>query len=434
MKIIKAEEPLLVTSIKMLIYGEPGAGKTSLAFSAEKPLCLDFDRGAHRSAFRKDSVRVESWSEVAVINPADVSGYKTLVVDTVGRQLDMIAAHVIRNNRKLSTKAGNLTLQGYGELKAVFAQWVKMVEQLGLDLIFVAHNKEEKDGDSIIMRPDIQGSSYQEVFKVADALGYVRILNRKRTVDFEPTEQHVGKDTAKIGLVEVPNLHNVPTFGGDLISRIKDSINNASDAGKAATEAIEAYRLKLDGCQDLGKLNDIRLSISSIDDDTVKSKSKELLVHKMHAMGAAWSKEKECFVIVEQVQVDSEEQPRSLEWWIDKVDAVESDLLSWWEVESGPASNDLNPDEMKKLNSYVSQLIDIAGEEAGKSDESCQKNDGIEPLMAEVDALKTSVAVDRWRASKSASIVKSFNQADQDKIFEYADNAYNMLKKAEEER
>jgi hypothetical protein len=351
-KIIKADEPLLVTNIKMLIYGEPGAGKTSLAFSAKDTLCLDFDNGAHRSAFRKDTVRVTDWAEIANISPADVSDYKTLHVDTVGRLLDMIASHVIRNNRKMSTRAGNLTLQGYGELKAIFSQWVKMVEQLGMDLVFVAHNKEEKDGDSILMRPDIQGSSYHEVFKVADAVGYVRILNRRRTIDFEPTEQHVGKDTARIGLAEIPDLAGTPDYGAQLIQRIKDSINNASEAGRKATEEIDSYRVRLDECIDLDCLNDIRKEIADIKSQLVKDKSKAILIQRMKALNAAWDKEENRFV---SLAVEESSGPRDFDWYLNTADNTDK-VATWWDNEKENAKRDLNEEDFGKIDSYVKQL------------------------------------------------------------------------------
>lgn len=356
MRIIKADEPLLVNNIKMLIYGEPGSGKSSLAFSTKDPICYDFDEGAHRSAFRKDVWQFDSWSEASNITAAQLKDYDTIIIDTVGRQLDMIAAHVIRNNNKLSTRAGNLTLQGYGELKSVFSQWVKKVTQFGMDIIFIAHNKEEKDGDSVIMRPDIQGSSYGEVFKVADAIGYVRIINRQRTVDFEPTEQHVGKDTARIRLVQIDDLTDAPTFGEALVSRIKDSINNASESGKKATETINTYREKLDNCETLDCLNDIRVEIATIDNKFAKDKSKAILLQRMKAMNATWSKDKECFVYVD---ADEPDGPKNLDWYMTTADSVKSDIVDWWGGTEHEANKDLNEEDFQKVETYVNQLIDI---------------------------------------------------------------------------
>src|SRR5690606_38238567 len=50
LKITKASDPLTVEQLIVCIYGPPGLGKTTLGFSARKPLLLDFDRGAHRAA------------------------------------------------------------------------------------------------------------------------------------------------------------------------------------------------------------------------------------------------------------------------------------------------------------------------------------------------------------------------------------------------
>lgn len=356
MRIIKADEPLLVNSIKILFYGEPGAGKTSLAFSVKNPICYDFDEGAHRSGFRKDVWQFDSWGEAAAITASDLRIYDSIIIDTVGRQLDLIAAHVIRNNNKLSTRAGNLTLQGYGELKSVFAQWVKRITTMGKDIIFVAHNKEEKDGDSVIMRPDIQGSSYGEVFKIADGIAYARIINNRRTVDFQPTEQHVGKDTARIGLVEIPNLTDQPAFGADLIQRIKDSINSASEAGRKATEQIESFRKRLGECESLGCLNDIRKEISAIESQLVKDKSKTILIQRMKAMDATWSKEKECFI---SLKVEEPSGPRNLEWYETTAESIEKNILTWWDNEKESAAKELNAEEYQKMEKMVSQLADI---------------------------------------------------------------------------
>ena len=60
LKILSAAEPITVDRITLALYGDPGVGKTTLAFSADKPLLFDFDNGAHRASNRKDTVRVAS--------------------------------------------------------------------------------------------------------------------------------------------------------------------------------------------------------------------------------------------------------------------------------------------------------------------------------------------------------------------------------------
>ena len=86
LKILSASEPLPVEQLVVAIYGQPGIGKTTLAFTAEAPLLLDFDKGAYRAAGRKDTVQIEAWPDVTNITEADLAPYKTVIVDTAGRQ------------------------------------------------------------------------------------------------------------------------------------------------------------------------------------------------------------------------------------------------------------------------------------------------------------------------------------------------------------
>src|SRR4051812_48736900 len=98
LKIVRADEPLLVERVNMCLYSAPGLGKTSLAFTADDPLLLNFDKGAHRAAVRRDTVTVDSWKDVAAMTKEDYEPYKTAIVDTAGRGLDFLTADIIAGN------------------------------------------------------------------------------------------------------------------------------------------------------------------------------------------------------------------------------------------------------------------------------------------------------------------------------------------------
>ncbi len=78
LKIIRATDAVKVTILKVLLYGQPGLGKTSLAFTCNAPLCLDFDKGAYRSKQRKDALDIGTWSDVVELmkTPAALAPYQ----------------------------------------------------------------------------------------------------------------------------------------------------------------------------------------------------------------------------------------------------------------------------------------------------------------------------------------------------------------------
>lgn len=246
LRIVAASDPMHVETIVLTIYAPPGVGKTSLAFSAEAPLLLDADQGAYRSAFRKDVAEAKSWADIAGITAADVKPYKTLVLDTAGRALDLLGADIIRETPKLG-RGGALTLQGYGELKSKFSAYLKLMRSFGMDIVLIAHSDEKQQGDETIERIDMQGSSKQEVYKSTDAMARLSIKGGERVLSFSPTETTFGKDPGNIGRIAVPDLAAEPFFLASVIRQIKGSLNAVS-----AEQSAEASRLAgwLSACGD----------------------------------------------------------------------------------------------------------------------------------------------------------------------------------------
>jgi hypothetical protein len=210
MSLIKKPAELEIqTTIKILLYGQPGIGKSTLALSAPSPLLLDFDNGVHRVSplHQVDTVQIKSWEDCLNVLKEDLSGYKTLVIDTAGKMLDYVAMHIIKKNPKMGKANGALTLQGYGERKAEFRNFLKQVSLIGKHLVFVAHDQEEKDGDNKIIRPEIGGSSAGDLVKELDLVGYMEARGKQRTISFDPCEKFYGKNTCNLDpLIELPHL------------------------------------------------------------------------------------------------------------------------------------------------------------------------------------------------------------------------------------
>lgn len=248
LKIVKASEPVTVDTIVLVIYGGPGMLKTSTAQTADRPLLLDTDKGIHRAVIRRDITPVESWPDIANIAREDVEGFRTLILDTSGRALDHLALHIMSANPKMGS-GGALTLKGYGQLKSDFAAWLTKIRSFGLDIVLIAHSDEKQQGDDIIERLDITGSSKNEIYKVADAMGRMAIENGRLMLNFSPTATKFGKDPAQFGAVPVPVPEYSSTFLADLIQRLKDSMNKQSAEVQEAMARAEDWTAALAHCK-----------------------------------------------------------------------------------------------------------------------------------------------------------------------------------------
>ncbi|OBU70422.1 hypothetical protein A9K58_00270 [Stenotrophomonas maltophilia] len=254
LRIIRSTDPITVTRLNVCIYAAPGLGKTSISFTADKPLLLDFDRGAHRSANRKDTVQVERWEDVAHITADDLADFNTVVVDTAGRALDTLTPDIIRRNPKMG-RGGSLTLQGFGQLKAEFVAWLKHLNSLGKDVVLIAHMDEQRNGDEIIERLDVQGGSKGEIYKAADAMGRLSIRDGKRMLNFSPTDSQFGKNPGQLQPLEVPHPDRDPQFLASVIQQIKDRLNALTEEQRQAQALLEKWRTQLADVEDADGIN-----------------------------------------------------------------------------------------------------------------------------------------------------------------------------------
>ena len=205
----KPGELQVTTTIKALIYGQPGIGKSTLALSAPSPVLLDFDGGVNRvnGAFQCPTLQVNSWEEVVQavdeLRKGEVE-CQTIVIDTAGKMLDFMGDYIMRNDSKMRQRDGSLSLKGYGARKVMFVNFLKDVSLMGKNLVFVAHEKEDKDGDIRFVRPEMGGSSLGDLIKELDLVGYMQAIGKDRTVSWSPEEKFYAKNSCNL-----PRAHKV---------------------------------------------------------------------------------------------------------------------------------------------------------------------------------------------------------------------------------
>ncbi len=269
LRIIKSSDPIKVERLNVCVYGQPGSGKTSMAFTADSPLLLDFDNGAHRAANRKDTVRVTTWADVADLSADDLGDYKSVIVDTAGRALDILTADIIRRNPKAG-RGGALTLQGYGTLKAEFVAWLKALNGMGKDVILIAHMDEQRNGDDIIERLDVQGGSKGEIYKAADAMGRIAIREGRRVLNFSPTDAAFGKNPGRLDPIPVPHPDADPAFLAGVIATIKTRLNELTEEQMEAQGVIDTWRNTI---AELETADDFNAQLTAIKEAPVAAKA-----------------------------------------------------------------------------------------------------------------------------------------------------------------
>lgn len=290
LKILPSSEPIHVTRLALALYAPPGVGKTTLAFTASKPLLIDFDSGAHRAQNRKDTVPARSWQDVAALEPSDLDPYDTVIVDTAGRALDALGVDIIHRDAKLG-RGGVLSQQGWGRLKAEFVGWMKLLNQSGKDVILIAHSSEKINGDETIERLDVQGGSKDEIYKSVDAMGRIAIRGGKRMLIFDPTETAFGKNPAQLPPLEIPHTDLAPDFLAGVIAQTKDALNNMSDAAREEQRRVDELRSLLDG---LKSLDDFNGKVAQM--EHAPNKDKALLLAVAESKGFAFDKKAKTFV------------------------------------------------------------------------------------------------------------------------------------------
>jgi len=296
MRIIRANEVIPVDHPVFMIFGQPGIGKSTLGYSADKALVLDFDRGAHRAANRGDTLVIDSWADIEELmrGGAALEPYHTLVVDTVGRCLDVLTAHLAKQDPR-KFPGGVPSLQGWGALKNTFRQWVSALRELGKDVLLISHDREDKDGDTRIVRPDIAGGSYAEVMKVADFVGYLQMSGKDRVLDFSPTDRWIGKNPAGWKPIKLPTVAKAKTVMADLFAQGRDALGGMSEEHSKAETQIQDWRAAIQAYTTPDEINR-QIPIAQHLPPIVMSQVKALLVDRAKALGFTWDKKAQAFV------------------------------------------------------------------------------------------------------------------------------------------
>ena len=273
MGLIKKPNELTVkTTLSALIYGQPGMGKTTLALSAPNPVLFDYDGGIHRvnAAHRVPTVQITSWEETnEVLSSEEIEEFDTIVIDTAGKMLSFMDKFIIQTNPKMRKNDGTLSLQGYGVRKNMFINFVNQVSLMGKSVIFVAHEREEKNGDDKQIRPEIGGSSAGDLIKELDLVGYMEAIGKDRTISFDPCEKFYGKNTCNLpSRIKIPviidssgQITGKNDFMTNVILTYKEYQAKQTELSSVYDTVVDAIRDTVEQVTDQVSANEARTAI-----------------------------------------------------------------------------------------------------------------------------------------------------------------------------
>lgn len=295
MPVVKASDPLPESPVVIVLFGDPGVGKTSLFNTSFQPLLLDFDRGGKRAIHRQDMVVINRWEDVLEEETKGTfKDYSTIGIDTAKAALDdFLMAYVIQKDYKLAKNK----LQAYGALGDEFKVFVATRRNELADLVIIAHSKDEKEGDITKKLPDVTGQSYALLMRIADQVGYVTIRNNRRVIQFDPTDTIVGKNVAKLPVMEIPdgNDPKFKTFLAHIITTTKRAMISNSEAQNEALEKSERYQHEISTVSGPAELSLIVSPVQELP-KALKDSLLKLIGDKAREKGWTWNKEERAFV------------------------------------------------------------------------------------------------------------------------------------------
>ena len=253
MPIIKKNDVTPERPVIIVLYGQPGCGKTSSATTAENPILIDTDRGYDRAVQRIDTLEARCWQDIDS-EIETIKEYKTIIVDTAKAMLDdYLSTYAIEQNYKFKTNA----LKRFGQMADDFKMFVNTIRNGGSDIIFICHDKETQEGDIIKHSPDCTGQSKDLLLRIADQVGYICKMNGKRTIIFEPTDNYIGKNVAQIPPTTIPDNtdESFTSFMADIIKKVKASIASKSDAQHEAMKMLAELRELLESAMTIEEVD-----------------------------------------------------------------------------------------------------------------------------------------------------------------------------------
>jgi phage nucleotide-binding protein len=230
---IEITSPAKLTSLKMLLYGEPGVGKTRLAAQAQDILelcpvlfvCVEIGTASIRHRTDLDVVTVGNDKELAAAlkifqDPKARNGpYRTIVIDSLTQlhkvTMRPLMKRVVLENPKMDTEEVP-SMREWGIISERIQVLLMRLSHQGYNVIVTATERTDRDEliGFMFARPDLPGRLPNHVMEWADIVARITAVQKndaiQRVAHVQPGKRYAAKDrTGSLGsrftiLDEVP--------------------------------------------------------------------------------------------------------------------------------------------------------------------------------------------------------------------------------------
>jgi len=200
-----AKPELTSTKLKVMIYGEPGVGKTTFASSSPNPLIIDVERGS-RTLVGKENVDVLEYVSIEQVeatikylkddSPA-FKDYDTIVFDSLSEmQRRLLDQQLGKASKALGSQLYKADWDIWGENTQRLRSLMSAFRDIDKNLIVTAQAKQDQDATTNIMswRPDLTPKLAATVAGLFDVVGYLRIDSKgERILQVQPSKTVLAK-------------------------------------------------------------------------------------------------------------------------------------------------------------------------------------------------------------------------------------------------
>lgn len=191
--------------VNLVVYGQPGVGKTTFAATAQDSphgkdvLFVDLEGGTRSVTSSGVTVfKPQAWTDLQELGEyllTEKHSFKTIVLDTITEAQRLGLDHVMTGSKTPDLPG----LQDYGKSNEQIVRLIRFFRNLahseGWNVIFIAQEVEIKDESSgaLVIRPALTPKAAEGIAQAVDGIARLTIKNGKRVLNLAPTAYQWGK-------------------------------------------------------------------------------------------------------------------------------------------------------------------------------------------------------------------------------------------------